>query len=229
MKELWELFKTIVTTPTGLIALFGLLLLVLGASGGVRYSGWLPIEEAGWRVALGLLGAAFLTLAARKSLAATGQALLSEAEVKALGIKISMPRAGDSVSDRVRVTVVSEKPIPKGYELRVLRGYPRVHGVVPHAKLTTSNDKLEWDAYDFDIGGAKGETRSIEAWLVGPDGAALLATWESNHQSTVVVANREIRRLAGIANLPADERWLPPITTATRDMHKAYSTIVTKA
>lgn len=229
MKELWELIKTIVTTPAGLMAFFGLVLLTLGAAGGIRYSGWLPIDEGAWRIAFGLLGTALLGFAAWRASTISVQALLTDSEIKALDIKIVAPRHDEVVGDRLTVKVTSEKPIPKGYELRVLRGYPGDLGVVPNAKLIKSSDKLEWDAYDFDIGSSKGDARSIEAWLVGPDGSALLTNWETNHRSTTVPANVEIRRLAKIAKEPGLERWLPPITSVTKDMFKVRHVIVKKA
>jgi hypothetical protein len=228
MKELWDLIKTILTTPAGLVALFGLILLELAAAGGVRYSGWLVIDDPGWRLAMGGLGAMFLIAAVAKALMVTGDSGIRPTDIAALGIKITSPHGGDALGNRERVTVTTEKPIPKGYELRVLRGYPGVNGFIPHVKLTKANDKLEWNAFDFDIGGDKGSTRMIEAWLIGPDGAVLLKAWEEDHKA-IAAANHEIDRLARLANEAGKRIWLPPIGSPTKDMHKCFSIVVTRA
>jgi hypothetical protein len=168
-----------------------------------------------------------LIAAVAKTLMVAGDSGISPKEVTALGVKITAPRNNDVLSNRERVTVTSEKPIPKNYELRVLRGYPGVEGFVPHVKLTRANERLEWDAFDFDIGGVKGNTRTIEAWLIGPDGAALLKTWGENHKA-IAATNREIERLATLANNPGTHTWLPPIESKTKDMHKCFSIVVTR-
>ena len=194
----------------------------------MRYSGWLVIDDPYWRLAVGGLGVVFLIAAVAKTLMVAGDSGISPTEVTALGVKITAPRNSDVLSNRERVTVTSEKPIPKGYELRVLRGYPRVEGFVPHVKLTKANNKLEWDAFDFDIGGAKGDTRMIEAWLIGPDGAVLLKAWEENHKA-IAATNREIDCLAVLAKASGTRTWLPPIESKTKDMHKCFSIVVKRA
>lgn len=147
-----------------------------------------------------------------------GRAILNSNQISKLGIRITEPQANHLVTKKTDVTVVSEKQIPDGYELHVLRGYPRQQGVVPNAKAHKASADLKWVVYDFHVGNPK-KTYTIEVWLVGESGQALLDNWQANHE-IVVKANRE---LEDFGKKESDMQWLPPITRVTTDMHRCQS------
>ncbi len=227
MKEFWDLAKTIIASPAGLVALIGLLLLGLGAAGGIRYEQWFVIDDPFWRPALAGLGLLMLVAAAIKLLFYSSRAIIDAVDFRKLGIKIVRPSDNETVAKKVRVTITSEKPIPPGYHLRVLRGYPREDGILPNARLQKDLTKLEWNAHDFDLGGSVNEVRTIEACVVGPDGLALLGAWERDHEVHVKTIN-ELNRVAEIAKVVPKIDWLKSIVARTADMHLCASITVTR-
>lgn len=225
MEKLIQPLRDIVASHAKTALWLGVIVFIVGAAGGVSYNGWLPItrEWAQWSMM-----AAGAVLAAVSFLKQAPEVALDADKITKLGIKITAPQANERVTSKTRVTVVSDEPIPEGYELHVLRGYPRVKGIVPNAKTHKTAGKLEWVTHDFDIGGIPKETRTIEVWLVGASGTALLDNWEANH-AIVSKANRELRRLGEIANQKPDIEWLQPITRFTSDMCRCQSIVVVKS
>lgn len=225
MEKLIPLLREIVTSNNRTSLWLGVVVFVVGAAGGITYNGWLPITRdwAQWSMM-----AAGAILVATSFLKHNQASSLDADRIAKLGIEITTPQPNERLSSKARVTVVSKEPLPDGYELHVLRGYPRVKGVVPNAKTHKTAGKLEWIAHDFDIGGVPNDTRTIEVWLVGANGTALFENWETNH-TIVSNANRELRRLGEIANQKPSIEWLPPITRFTTDMHRCQSVVVFKA
>lgn len=225
MEKLFPALRDIVASHNKTTLWLGVILVVLGAAGGVGYNSVLPIAKTWAQVSLMVAGGVLVALSYAQQSSETS---LDPDKFVELGIKIIAPQPNERVTSRTRVTVVSEQPLPKGYELQVLRGYPRQKGVVPNSKAHKTAGKLEWIAHDFDIGGAPKELRTIEVWLVGSNGAALLANWEENH-AIVAKANRELRRLGELAKQQPAIDWLPPITRLTSDMARCQSVLVERA
>lgn len=213
LKEFAEILKSIITTPAGIVVLLGAVLLGLGAAGGVTYNRFFPIEAPLGRGLLAVLGAALVVAAAVRLLGFAGASAPDAARFETLGIRITHPERNDVADGKIRVTVVSDKPLPAGYELRVLRMYDD-GGILPDALLGKTASKLEWTAPAFDVAGAP----RIGAWLVGPDGRALLDAWLRDHETHRLTLD-ELRRVAAIANLEPKMIWLRPILARTADMH----------
>jgi hypothetical protein len=219
MEKIIQLIHETFETHSKLCLLLGVLLFMFGASGSVTYNEFslAPQEWAQLSLMAGgvlLAAASFLKIDDHKEI---GQKAISK-----LGIKITSPQINERIKGKIRVTVTSDKPLPKGYELHVLRGYPRQNGIVPSAKAQKAADKLEWVAHEFDIAGVKDDVRTIEVWLIGEGGQALIENWEKNHK-VLANANRELEKLG--KNKFA---WLDPITRMTPDMHRCQSIAVVK-
>lgn len=220
MDKLSQILRDVLASHSKITLLLGAILFVGGAAGGVTYNSWLPIPDQWAQLSLMVAGAVLIATSFFTITPAKG---LKSDELAKLGIQITAPHAGERIKGKVRVTVTSSGQVPEGYELHVLRGYPKVSGVVPNTKVHKTAEKLEWVAHDFDIGGTTGETRTIEVWLVGAGGLALLANWEANHK-VVSEANRSLKTL-GQNNL----NWLPPITRFTPDMYRCQSVVVARS
>ncbi len=134
--------------------------------------------------------------------------------IKSLGIKIDYPENNAIITGRTKVSGTIAKPIPKGYELCILRGYPE-GGFVPDGYCLCDPDRKTWHVEQFDIGGESGNSRRIEAWLVGRDGRLLLDTWLAALQ-VHRVTNSRVEKLAPTERLT----WLKPITKETSDMFR---------
>jgi hypothetical protein len=110
----------------------------------------------------------------------------------------------------------SIKKIPKGYALRLLRGYPDQGGVVPTGQIETDAHNGTWRVYDFNVGGEAGQTpndrRSLEIWLVGKNGDALLECWREAHR-VHSIAMEQLKSSTGRYG-----QWLDAIKTTTDDM-----------
>ena len=165
-------------------------LFVLALARGVTYRQWLPIDGAPERALLGAFALILFVL----GLLLQAPSGMSHRTRRSLGIRILHP-AENAVVDVVDVRGSIAKSLPEGHELRVLRGYPQQGGLVPVVNTTVDVEKGEWLAPGFDIGGTAGDARSIEVWVVGPDGAALLDCWlqaQKAHWATV----KQVKRLA---------------------------------
>jgi hypothetical protein len=206
-----KVVEVLLTSPN-LILVLGGIFVVLGASGGVTYQGWFPIADEIWRLLLVAVGITLLGLyfllpkdSARK---------LSDRTIKSLGIKIEYPESNAVITGKTEVRGTIAKPLPEGYELCILRGYP-AGGYIPHGYCVCDPDKKTWYVAQFDIGGEKNDSRRIEAWLVGPDGRLLLDTWLAAHE-VHRASNSRLQELAS-AERPT---WLKPIAKATSDMYR---------
>lgn len=205
--------------PT-LFILVGAVLVLFAASKGVSYGDWhFAIEESWSRIGVGIAGFVFVGL----SFVKPEIDHLSDTAVAKLGIKIISPTEKAVLANKTNVRITTAKPIPKGYRLFVLRGYP-TGGFVPNAELVPSADQKEWNAYDFDIGGVTNDARRIEAWVVGEDGVRLLDTWVAAQAVHKQVVN-QLKK----ADPSAKIKWLDPIMEPARDMHRACWIPVSRA
>lgn len=229
--DLTKILSTLVSSTNQTLLWLGAAFFVLAAAGGVRYQGWFPIDGLEMRALLMVAGALLVTVALMRRSEQAPQSGLKQPDIDALKIEIVTPTVGQEVDGRVRVHVRSSKPIPDGYEVMVLRGYPKQNGVVPNQLLNKQPASLDWIADSFDIAGKAGYVRTVEVWLVGRDGQALLKNWRENHD-IVATLNRNIRKLGGHLKEDAAidaggmREWLPPITTFTADMHRCQAVSV---
>ena len=205
----WKVAEVLVTSPN-LLLILGSIFVLLGASGGVTYQQWFSIVDHEWRIFLVIVGVALFGLYYWLPKEATKK--LSNSTVKLLCITIIYPEGNAVISGQTEVRGTIAKPLPAGYELCILRGYP-FGGFIPHSHCFCDPDKKTWHVQQFDVGGDKGDDRRIEAWLVGPDGRIVLDTWLAAHE-LLKATNSRVRTLAPDQLLT----WLKPITKPTSDM-----------
>jgi hypothetical protein len=103
---------------------------------------------------------------------------------------------------------------PAGYVWRVLRGYPRAGGVIPYGRMDIEDATGKWRVFNFEVGGEAGrnDRRSLEIWLVGKDGEALLECWENGH----LVHRKAMEKIKSLTGSYGE--WLEPIKKTTKDM-----------
>ncbi len=207
----WKVVEVLLTSPN-LILVLGGILVVLATAGGVTYQRWFPIADREWRIFLVVVGVALLGL--YFLLPRESAKKLTDRTIRSLGIKIDYPESNAVITGKTDVRGAIAKPIPEGYELCILRGYP-VGGFLPHGHCFCDPDKKTWHVQQFDIGGDKNDSRRIEAWLVGRDGRLLLDTWLAAHE-VHRATNSRVQELAPAERLT----WLKPITKGTSDMFR---------
>ena len=210
MDGFWTFLERIARPLPSLLVILGVAVFVIGLADGVAHDNWLVIKgPAKTFTALG--GVVIFALGVFFSRRDGISNAIPKA--KTLKLQIQHPQSGDTVDQKedVRGTHAA-KSLPAGYVLRILRGYPEQGGFIPFGTTTIDFDNGTWQALRFEVGGNPGDRRSIEVWLVGPDGQALLNCWSDCHA---------IHRKAQNALMAATDKyaeWLPPIKTATRDM-----------
>lgn len=215
-----EKFHITLDTHDKISLCLGAVLFLIGMAGRATYQEWAVGPSEIWaRASLGVLG---FMLVAGSFWRRPADSRLSEASIKRLGVSVVHPQPNERIGGKVSVTVKSSKPIPAGYELHVLRGYPSSGGVVPNARTANGSEPLTWVAHDFDIAGKSGERRTIEVWLVGKGGAALLENWKACHEA--VRENRKLINEVDARNFV----WLPPIRRLAPDMHPCCSVPVVR-
>jgi hypothetical protein len=138
------------------------------------------------------------------------------------GAVIDYPRQGDLVPRKIEVRGRFTNPLPQGYELRLLRGYSD-GSFVPNGTLYVDHTRRTWSAQQFDVAGEPGSVRTIEIWLVGFNGRALLDNWLANQQ-VVSVLHDELKNLG-----KASKTWLPSIKVATTDMMRCHQIEVVRS
>jgi hypothetical protein len=191
----------------------GAVLFILAAAAGIP--GKFAIAAQG-QLALGILGILLIILAVviyildgRQKQAAPPDEVLIPTDYKA---EIHSPTQNAIVGPKVDAHGTVSKA-PRGYSWRVLRGYPK-GGVIPAGHIDIEAGTGKWQLLGFEVGGESGTTdrRSLELWLVGGDGEALLECWDNDHRVHAIAMN-DIQRLSGKYG-----KWLDPIKTTTKDM-----------
>jgi hypothetical protein len=149
--------KLIDSVPSLLIVL-GVLLLVLGLSGGITYNQWLPIPDLTARIASIAVGAIILGLGVSFGWVAKTRtpALLA----KNFGIEIEHPRNGDVVGT-VDVRGTLKKAPPDGYTLKIFRIYPGSGSFLSVGDAKVKSEDGTWEAEQCDIGGKTGDRRAL--------------------------------------------------------------------
>lgn len=201
-----ELLAKLIDSVPVLLILLGVAVLVLGLAGGVTYNNWLPIVDQPGRIGAVVVGAGILGLG---FFGWRTRVIVPKA--KDFGITIDHPKDGDLVGI-VNVRGRIKKAIPDGYTLQVFRCYAGKHSYVPIGKGDIEPEKGTWNASQCDVGGRPGDTRIIRAYLVGPNGAAVLDYWfkAKNVHKRV---REQLRDLTG-----KEPDYLPPIDMHTTDM-----------
>jgi hypothetical protein len=193
-----------------LLLIFGAALFVLGAAGGVQYSGYLPIPDNVGR---------YLAVAG-------GVALLIVGIFFAVGPKQSpQPRAKAFDARFTRLVTVGPGKMeakgtikrlpPDGYKLMLLRFFPDSRFAPVKTEVIIQKEKkgsgYEWAAYDCPINIKAGERRTVAAYLVGTSGQALFQYFE---EATRFYASQQ----------PGPQSYLPALKYPTDDMIKLDDT-----
>ena len=133
---------------------------------------------------------------------------------KMLDVQFHYPTPGANVDSTVDVMGIAKVPIPDGYSLRILRGYPKLGGVLPVGHLSLDSGTGKWEVRAFEVGGDPGihDLRTIEIWLVGKDGEALLKCWSDAH----LVHRKAMEKIKELTGKYGE--WLGPIQQHTEDM-----------
>jgi hypothetical protein len=202
-----------------LLILAGLAVFVIGAAAG--FKDWVKLATAG-RVCVMVLGglliaSGFWLYFRERSEGSAKSASAPLPDASKIGVQIFRPEQNELVGELVDASGSFQKgAIPVGYELRVLRGYPRQGGVLPSGTLRIEESTGRWSVADFGVGGEGSKTpperRSLEIWLVGQSGKAALQCWSDAHQVHAKAMYR-IKELTGKYG-----QWLDPIRALPKDM-----------
>jgi hypothetical protein len=172
---MWEAivkgFERILERPAILLLILGFVLFVLGAANGIKYNGWLVLDDTkGW---ISLIFGALLMLFG----GALGVEDMSHhISARSYKIKITSPTPNQTVT-RADVTGTVKRLPPGGYKLMILRIYDN-QKIVPLKEVRFERDGKRWSADDCDLGGTPGKRRTIGAYLVGKSGQALIQYYE---------------------------------------------------
>lgn len=170
------------------------------------------------RLISGIANVLQLTYSRKLHFADFHQQLLSAAKKSADTTKpivtITSPHEADAIAGTCNVTGTIAGALPTGHVLRAIRGAPKSGGFVPNGVVDLDADSHQWRVHEFDIGGQPGDLRTIEIWVVGPDGQAFLNYWEEAHK-VHYETNQIVQQKTG-----AFGKWLPFIKNPTRDMQR---------
>ena len=195
-----------------MLLLLGIGLVVLGLAGGVAHNGWLPNQGTPERIACGIAGAVVFAL----SFLRDGSGADLKRTANSLGLKIVEPVENISIVGLIDVRGTLDRPVPDGFELHAVRAYPK-GGFIPYGHVDVDQEKREWNVREFDIGGHPGESRMIQIWLVGRDGAALLQCWTEAD----AVRSEMATQLKVLSAMAAPR--LKPVAGPTSDMARCVS------
>ena len=185
-----------------LLILAGAAVFVVGAAGGLK--DWVRLGTPGGILVMvlggGLVATGLWIYLRENSNRGAKSASANLSEASRIGVQIFRPGQNELVGELVDASGSFKGPIPAGYELRVLRGYPRQGGVLPSGTLRVDESTGRWSVADFEVGGEGGKTpperRSLELWLVGESGRAVLQCWSDAHQVHAIAMHR-IKDLTG--------------------------------
>jgi hypothetical protein len=199
-----EVAKELLLRPAPFVIMLGLIVLILGLSGGFIYKDYhLPITGVPQYIgiAVGVLAISFGIFK-----------LFQDPEVRPHGIAILSPR-DESVPARVTVTGSIRRPIPGHHELWIVRVY-RDGEFTPVRRVDVRPHETTWSIRDVDVGGLPGERRRLAAFLVNPAGQTLLEYF----REAARIHNRWMDKL----NIPHAEpdRFLPNLDRKTIDRVK---------
>jgi hypothetical protein len=218
-KGLWAIFHKF----PHLLTAIGVVLCVFAVAGGwpgkfpILQPDRLPLEIGGITlVVIGVLLYVWEAWQKRRDERKPVPAVVSDTVPDAALFKaqIDYPAQNALVDDTVDAGGTVPKA-PPGYEWRVLRGYPKRGGFIPHGYFDLDAITGKWRVVGFQVAGEPGrkpnDQRSLEIWLVGADGRALLKCWSDAHSVHRLAMDKLDQ--AGISG-----GWLDPITDKTKDM-----------
>jgi hypothetical protein len=187
-----------------LLLVFGAALFVLGAAGGVRYSGYLPIPDDVGRYLMTAGGAALLIVGI---FLAAGQTQRKPQKAESFEAKITgLVSVGPG---KMEVKGSIKRLPPEGCKLMLLRFFPdgRFVPVKVDVRFEKKGSRYEWVAYDCAIRTKPGERRTVAAYLVGKSGQALF----QYHEEAVTFYSSQ---------QTDPNRFMPAIKLPTEDMVK---------
>ena len=234
MTDIPELLRTLITTPLVLLVILGLLLLLIGASGGITYGHWLTIDKESHRILLMIVGCILIASGAspialkiglqREEHGGTQTPVqteqLSEDKKAALPeIKITYPPENFQVSEKIHVLGTITHMPPAQYHLWLIRIYPTGR-FWPVQRIFVSERQTRWEGRGYWVGGRSGQERGIGAFLVGPGGQKMfdyLLEAAEHHNSWMdkakIAPNTEGRNLPPI---PHDAMWALDVVECDR-------------
>jgi hypothetical protein len=213
----WEAIKDflndLVENIPALLVVSGLILFLLGAAGGISY--WFIVQDNIGRTIMVSGGILFIIIGIlmRRAIPVAGL------EFAKYGLKITYPEAGDELDRHVNIRGTFKKRPPEGYDVRLLRLYPKSGAYYPMGHASFSSSEKTWEAPECDLGGDSRDNRIIGLYLVGPSGKILLEYFklaEGAHRDT----RNELEKLGGkaIGFLPLLSKEMK-----TRDMLECHS------
>ncbi|NEH99228.1 hypothetical protein U8P76_01720 [Rhizobium johnstonii] len=231
---MWDIIKEISQSLLGnikaLILIVGVILVILGASGGITYGGYLIISNEYTRMAIGLLGVVLIAIAILLHVFSDGSIddLYQRIDPKIYGVEITHPKNGDIV-DVFNVDGSIKRQIPPGYEIVLIEFYPQVGRFRPVGHVFVDKTKNTWRAEGIEIYGKGQQTRLICVYLVGKAGMILLEYFRNAgkiHYETI----NALKAARAELNLDPEAavQWLPLIPTRTPDMFECDHVSVTR-
>lgn len=221
---MWQAIKdwvnTLLENVPVLLIVAGLALFLLGAAGGI--SPWIPVKDNMGREFLGGGGILCVII----GILMLGNASKSSLKVSKYGLKITQPIDNDRFDRVVIVRGTFKHMPPKGYEVRLLRIYPKSQEYRPMQRVTLNPSQKTWEAANCDLGTAKrDEVRIIGLYLVGPSGIMLFDYFreaENVHRRT----RSELEKLGG-----TETDFLPLLAAAmkTTDMYECQHVNIVRA
>lgn len=203
-----------------ILVLAGLLVFVLGAGDqtslpkSIQYSPHyaIPLMVLGLVVVVAGLAWAWATVLKKK-----GTAALSTTQY---AVNVAYPRDNASLgSSSLTASGTLSANLPEGYELWMLRKWPDSTDRYPVQKAGPNlQSNSNWTISEGYIGGP-GVARTIEMWLVGPDGSRLLNFW--------MAANNQHNKLMAATRTPWGDPWnFPGLPSLSSDMTLAATLTV---
>jgi len=205
--------SAVVGSRPKLLIVFGVALIVLGLAGGITYHNLLQLSGPTAQIGSVALGIILVLLGLfRREPPSDGPSLIGDC--KEYGIEIDHPRPGARVDiTEVRGTIA--KPLPEGYELRILRIYPKTNNFVPIGSPRPDGKEGRWIAEQCNIGGTSGDDRGIAVCIVGRAGAILLDYFDE--------ASRVHNKLLNAKTAPGEEKiYLPLLSKRPPDMIECH-------
>jgi hypothetical protein len=193
-----------------LLLVFGTALFVLGAAGGVRYSGYLPIPDDVGRYLAAAGGAALLIVGI---FLAVGPKQSPQPRAKSFEAKITKLVSVGPGKMEVKGNI--KRHPPDGYKLMLVRFFPDNRFAPVNAEVIIEREKkgssYEWAAYGCPINLKAGERRTVAAYLVGKSGQALF--WYAEEAGRFYSSQQT-----------EPKKYLPALKFPTEDMIKLDET-----
>lgn len=131
-------------------------------------------------------------------------------------VDFESPAASDgAAAEHVTIAGTLSRALPNGYELWLMRSWAANQaGDRPVGKVKFGADGLKWRIVNAYIGGSIGDLVTLQGWVVGPDGALLLATWNEGKSLYARLMNESGTEWTAATDFPGIRR-IPGDTLAS--------------